>query len=784
MKHQIQNTRSRGVRTSAAILTATALAACGGGSSGTAVESFSYAEDGFTYLTGVVAPTLQPTGVLSGEVTYSVTPALPAGLTLDETSGAIEGEPTGAAAAAIYTVTASAASGTYSDTVTLEVRESFGTARFAYTLDWDGARVQTWRVDAETGSLTRGNTVPSDSYPFRAVSDPLGRFLYVSHFGTGTLGTYQIDADNGDLTLLQLLPVGSAAFELAMSPNGRFLVSADVGTDIVASHAIDPDTGLLAPSLSAIVVHDPSGLALNAAGDRLFAASITDGSLASYAVDRTTGQILGQLDSVSTPGPVGIGLAGDEGAIYTANSGVDALSSFSVDLNTGELALIESVFSGEEPVAVIVDTTGTRLSVANLGGRQIESFNIAVNRKLQLIDTIALPGSATNLIELPVVDGLLAPLFDEQLISLTRYDEVENLLIDRSVQAASGRVSDLTLVATSREATLTPRHVYTANLGAGDVQALAWNPLSNQLETNGPSIATGGKPSDLALSLDGSQLLVADQMDAAVLALSRDLQTGELDLPGANGPAGPLTRALAINPKDGGILAIANGGLTQFDLDNDGSLSSVASVAAGATPEDLVISPDGRFAYVANRVSGDISAFAIGEGQLTELPASPYSDGGVSSTRSVALSPDGRLLAVSAGELDRIRIFEVDRATGELTFQQDCHVGDDPRDLTWSLNGRRLYVALYRDNAVAYADRKVDDQLILRGSLVAGEGPLGITLDPSGEQLFVAAYDSDTVEVLDIAPDGALTRSDSFPAGNGVGPAAIATLGVWNDVNP
>ena len=49
MKHQIQNTRSRGVRTSAAILTATALAACGGGSSGTAVESFSYAEDGFTY---------------------------------------------------------------------------------------------------------------------------------------------------------------------------------------------------------------------------------------------------------------------------------------------------------------------------------------------------------------------------------------------------------------------------------------------------------------------------------------------------------------------------------------------------------------------------------------------------------------------------------------------------------------------------------------------------------------------------------------------------------------
>ncbi|MHC4895314.1 MAG: lactonase family protein, partial [Planctomycetota bacterium] len=435
------------------------------------------------------------------------------------------------------------------------------------------------------------------------------------------------------------------------------------------------------------------------------------------------------------------------------------------------------VFSGEEPVAVIVDTTGTRLSVANLGGRQIESFNIAVNRKLQLIDTIALPGSATNLVELPVVDGLLAPLFDEQLISLTRYDEVENLLIDRSVQAVSGRASDLTLVATSR-------HVYTANLGAGDVQALAWNPLSNQLETNGPSIATGGKPSDLALSLDGSQLLVADQMDAAVLALSRDLQTGELDLPGANGPAGPLTRALAINPKDGGILAIANGGLTQFDLDNDGSLSSVASVAAGTTPEDLVISPDGRFAYVANRVSGDISAFAIGEGQLTELPASPYSDGGVSSTRSVALSPDGRLLAVSAGELDRIRIFEVDRATGELTFQQDCHVGDDPRDLTWSLNGRRLYVALYRDNAVAYADRKVDDQLILRGSLVAGEGPLGITLDPSGEQLFVAAYDSDTVEVLDIAPDGALTRSDSFPAGNGVGPAAIATLGVWNDVNP
>lgn len=58
------------------------------------------------YTVGVTIGTLLPK--ISGSVSsYSVSPALPAGLALDATSGQITGTPTASGAAANYTVTAS-----------------------------------------------------------------------------------------------------------------------------------------------------------------------------------------------------------------------------------------------------------------------------------------------------------------------------------------------------------------------------------------------------------------------------------------------------------------------------------------------------------------------------------------------------------------------------------------------------------------------------------------------------------------------------------------------------
>lgn len=785
MQHQIHVGGTRKSFLCGAATIAALLSGCSGGSdSGAgASQALAYESAGFVYLAGVAAPTLEPSVEPNGATSYSIAPALPPGLQLDPATGAIAGEPSAAAPPTAYLVTATTPGGAVSTTLELEVRTRFETPRFAYSLDWDGNRVRTWRVDAETGQLESAGSAPTDVFPFRAVADPLGRYLYVNHFGTGTLGVYAIDAASGNLGIVQLIPVGTAAFELAMSPNGRFLVAGDIGADVVIGFRIDPDTGYVTPSPGAVTLADPSGLAIDQSGERLFAASLTENRIVSYALDRQTGAILGQLDTESTPGPIGLALTPDGTTLYTANSDLDAITSFAIDPASGSIGRLTSVFSGQEPVAMSIAEDGSRLAVANLGGRRIESFAIAPDQTLSLLDTVDLDGSAVALVELGVGGALYAPLFEEALLASALPGSATDNFVRGPVHPTAGRASDLTVVFGPRGASLEPRFAYLANLGAGDVAPLAWDPVAQRLDPLGQTLPTAGKPSDLALSPDGEQLYVAEQLDQAVLAVDRDAVTGKLQSTVQVAPAGTLTRGVAIAPGTADVLAIGNDGVTRFAPQADGSLVALASAAAGLAPDDLAIAPDARHLFVANRNSGDLSVFSLAGDGLTEVAGSPFSDGGNASPRAVAVAPDGTLLAVASADDDRVRIFAVDAATGALTARQDVTPGGAPRELAWSLDGRTLYATLERDNSIAMLDRSDDDQLNLRGTIVVGSGPLGLHLDASGELLFVAVFEADAVEVLAVANDGGLSRLDSMPAGSGAGPAALTSRAVWTELD-
>jgi hypothetical protein len=99
-----------------------ALSACGGGGGGSGApppSNFSYPTAPAYTINQAIAP-LVPT--ISGQVThYSVTPALPAGLSVNQGDGAIAGTPQALAARTTYTVTASNSVGSASATVSIVV---------------------------------------------------------------------------------------------------------------------------------------------------------------------------------------------------------------------------------------------------------------------------------------------------------------------------------------------------------------------------------------------------------------------------------------------------------------------------------------------------------------------------------------------------------------------------------------------------------------------------------------------------------------------------------------
>ena len=245
------------------------------------------------------------------------------------------------------------------------------------------------------------------------------------------------------------------------------------------------------------------------------------------------------------------------------------------------------------------------------------------------------------------------------------------------------------------------------------------------------------------------------------------------------------------------------------------------------SPEDVVVSPDGRYVYVASLGSHAIAIFARSRrtGHLTQLPgrrgcvhhqpADPRPGACVRARAlggpaALALSPGGANLYVAAAGSDALSVFARNRRTGALRqldggagcFSQRPGGGctlvramNEPTSIAVSPDGRRVYVAGRRfPSAVAIFERADD------GSLTQPEGAAGcvshagrsdcslarglaspeeVAVTPDSRHVLVAGSRSNAVVVLHAGPDG-LSQADGAagciargggPEGCGVGKA-------------
>jgi 6-phosphogluconolactonase len=84
----------------------------------------------------------------------------------------------------------------------------------------------------------------------------------------------------------------------------------------------------------------------------------------------------------------------------------------------------------------------------------------------------------------------------------------------------------------------------------------------------------------------------------------------------------------------------ASANVSAFRVGENGALKPVpgSPFAAGSNPISVAVALSGRFAYVANDLSNNVSAYRIGEnGVLTPVPGSPFPAG--FEPDSVAVAP-------------------------------------------------------------------------------------------------------------------------------------------------
>ena len=127
-----------------------------------------------------------------------------------------------------------------------------------------------------------------------------------------------------------------------------------------------------------------------------------------------------------------------------------------------------------------------------------------------------------------------------------------------------------------------------------------------------------------------------------------------------------------------------------------------------------------------------------------------------------------------------IHLFEVDRASGEMTPYDIYLMGTSPSALAFDKNKTHLYSANETErtgeneagSVSAFEVSQTDGKLKLLNSVSSGgKGPAHLSIHPSGKYVLVANYFGGSVAVLPILPDGRLGEACDFKQDSGtVGP--------------
>ena len=224
-----------------------------------------------------------------------------------------------------------------------------------------------------------------------------------------------------------------------------------------------------------------------------------------------------------------------------------------------------------------------------------------------------------------------------------------------------------------------PKGRFAYVIGDGQIHRLNIDASTGDLDGGTAVAVAGGNSRKLNFDPDGRFAFVPN--GASIDAFRLDQSTGVPISPPASVllPAGGFVDVAA---EPSGRFAYVSAGsnpgtLLAFSIDQTtGALTSMGSVPTGNTPFGMAIDPTGRFVYVANRNSHNVSAYAINPrtGALTAVSGQPFSVG-ANTPNSVTVDRTGRF-AYTANQGDRtISRFTIDRTTGALALQTAHAVG-------------------------------------------------------------------------------------------------------------
>lgn len=137
----------------------------------------------------------------------------------------------------------------------------------------------------------------------------------------------------------------------------------------------------------------------------------------------------------------------------------------------------------------------------------------------------------------------------------------------------------------------------------------------------------------------------------------------------------------------------------KFEVNSDNKTLTIGKpaafdIAAGSGPRHITFHPNGKFAYLINELSGDVTCFQYQDGNMVQFQTIKADTLNAGGSADIHISPNGKFL-YSSNRLkgDGIAIFSIDETDGKLLKVGYQPTELHPRNFAITPNGKFLLVA-------------------------------------------------------------------------------------------
>lgn len=208
----------------------------------------------------------------------------------------------------------------------------------------------------------------------------------------------------------------------------------------------------------------------------------------------------------------------------------------------------------------------------------------------------------------------------------------------------------------------------------------------------------------------------------------------------------------------GGKVYVANEEADTVSVIDAASFKVLVSVPVGSMPHNVQVSPYGKLAWVTNSGKRDVGVHAGMSGKEHEMMEDKGEVWAIDTTTDavvaripvgehpahVVLTPDGRYAYVTNGGEDSVSVID----TSARRMATSIPVGKYPHGLRISPDGTQAYVANLKGGNVSVIDIGSRKEV---GRISVGKGPAQVGFTPDGRWAFVSLSEENAVAVIDPA---------------------------------